>query len=152
MSCGAVSASGTESASATTAAETTATVVCPTGQAQAGNIDTASGATKTGSLDCSTACAPTGQAQAGNVDTASGAPDAARSAAFMQAYSAVRPLEALEQAVFGTLLRGAAMRFWLSRLWDFYLPRQAAMLQAHDPTPFERILRQRIAQAHTPTP
>lgn len=86
------------------------------------------------------------------VQTASGAPDAARSAAFMQAYSAVRPLEAPEQAVFGAMLRAAALRFWLSRLWDFYLPRQAAMLKAHDPAPFERILRQRIAQAHTPAP
>jgi hypothetical protein len=26
-----------------------------------------------------------------------------------------------------------------------HLPRQAAMLKAHDPAPFERILRQRIA-------
>jgi len=86
------------------------------------------------------------------VDTSTGAPDSARSAAFLQAYTAVRPLEPAEQAVFGTMLRAAALRFWLSRLWDFHLPRQAAMLKAHDPAPFERILRQRIAQAHTPSP
>jgi homoserine kinase type II len=43
------------------------------------------------------------------------------------------------------MLRAAALRFWLSRLWDLHLPRQAAMLKAHDPAPFERILRQRIA-------
>jgi len=29
-------------------------------------------------------------------------------------------------------------------LWDFHLPREAAMLQAHDPAHFERVLRQRI--------
>jgi len=57
----------------------------------------------------------------------------------------VRRLEAAELTVFASLLRAAALRFWLSRLWDLHLPRQAAMLQAHDPAPFERILRQRIA-------
>jgi len=63
----------------------------------------------------------------------------------MQAYTSVRPLQASETAVFSSMLRAAALRFWLSRLWDLHLPRQAAMLKAHDPVPFERILRQRIA-------
>ena len=79
------------------------------------------------------------------VDTAHGLADPARAGAFMQAYSHVRPLQASEIAVFPGMLRAAALRFWLSRLWDLYLPRQAAMLKAHDPAPFERILRQRIA-------
>jgi homoserine kinase type II len=39
------------------------------------------------------------------------------------------------------------LRFWISRLWDFYLPREASMLQAHDPSHFERVLRARITQA-----
>jgi homoserine kinase type II len=76
---------------------------------------------------------------------ADGAADTARTEAFIQAYTRVRPLQAAETAVFATMLRGAALRFWLSRLWDLHLPRQAAMLKAHDPAPFERILRQRIA-------
>jgi homoserine kinase type II len=42
------------------------------------------------------------------------------------------------------MLRAAALRFWISRLWDFYLPRQASMLQPHDPTHFERVLTQRL--------
>ena len=79
------------------------------------------------------------------VDTAKGVADAARTDAFMQAYTNVRPLQASEAVVFASLLRAAAFRFWLSRLWDLHLPRQAAMLKAHDPAPFERILRQRIA-------
>ena len=79
------------------------------------------------------------------VDTAKGVADAARTDAFMQAYTNVRSLQASEAVVFASLLRAAAFRFWLSRLWDLHLPRQAAMLKAHDPAPFERILRQRIA-------
>jgi homoserine kinase type II len=79
------------------------------------------------------------------VDMANGVADAARTDAFMQAYTSVRALHASEAAVFASLLRAAAFRFWLSRLWDLHLPRQAAMLKAHDPATFERILRQRIA-------
>jgi homoserine kinase type II len=43
------------------------------------------------------------------------------------------------------MARAAALRFWLSRLWDLHLPREASMLKAHDPTHFERVLQQRIA-------
>ena len=78
------------------------------------------------------------------VNLADGTADSARTDAFMQAYTSVRPLQAAELAVLATMLRAAALRFWLSRLWDLHLPRQAAMLKAHDPAPFERILRQRI--------
>jgi homoserine kinase type II len=43
------------------------------------------------------------------------------------------------------MLRAAALRFWLSRLYDFYRPRAAEMLTPHDPAHFERVLRERIA-------
>ena len=66
--------------------------------------------------------------------------DPARLDAFMKAYQSVRPLTKEEQASRPLMLRAAALRFWVSRLWDFYLPRDAQMLTPHDPTHFERIL------------
>ena len=66
--------------------------------------------------------------------------DPARLDTFMKAYQSVRPLTKEEQASWPLMLRAAALRFWVSRLWDFYLPRDAQMLTPHDPTHFERIL------------
>jgi homoserine kinase type II len=79
------------------------------------------------------------------IDLASGAHDAERFAAFMDAYARVRPLAGAERQLLPAMLRAGALRFWVSRLWDFHLPREAAMLQPHDPTHFERVLRQRVA-------
>jgi homoserine kinase type II len=42
------------------------------------------------------------------------------------------------------MLRAAALRFWISRLWDYHQPRAASLLKAHDPSDFERILSQRV--------
>ncbi|HEY0885953.1 MAG TPA: homoserine kinase [Ramlibacter sp.] len=79
------------------------------------------------------------------VDLASGAHDQARAAAFLDAYAGVRPLAAAERRLLPAMLRAGALRFWISRLWDFHLPREAALLQPHDPAHFERVLRQRVA-------
>ncbi|WP_020200895.1 MULTISPECIES: homoserine kinase [Cupriavidus] len=84
------------------------------------------------------------------IDLASGALDDTRARALLRAYHAVRPLGAVEAARWRDMLRAGALRFWVSRLWDFYLPREADMLQPHDPTHFERILRRRIEAAALP--
>ena len=80
------------------------------------------------------------------IDLATGALEPARAQAFVAAYDAERRLTDAELALLPALLRAAALRFWTSRLWDFYLPRDAAMLQAHDPTHFERVLTLRRQQ------
>jgi homoserine kinase type II len=77
------------------------------------------------------------------IDLATGETDAERTDAFLTAYANVRPLQAQERELLPAMVRAGALRFWISRLWDFYLPREAAMLQAHDPSHFERVLRQR---------
>jgi homoserine kinase type II len=83
-------------------------------------------------------------------DLASGALEETRAAAFVAAYHAHRPLTHGEVRAMPALLRAAALRFWLSRLWDWHLPRSAALLQPKDPTHFERVLRLRIAQPWHP--
>ena len=83
------------------------------------------------------------------VELATGQHDAKKAAAFLAAYESVRPLRAQERTLLPALVRAAALRFWISRLWDFYLPREAALLKAHDPTHFERVLRGRVFQPLT---
>lgn len=78
------------------------------------------------------------------IDLPTGANAMERARAFVAAYQKVRPLTAPERTLLPALLRAGALRFWLSRLWDFYLPRDAALLKPHDPTHFERVLRQRL--------
>jgi homoserine kinase type II len=68
-----------------------------------------------------------------------------RAEAFVAAYHRERALNADEQRLLPALLRAAALRFWISRLWDLHLPREAALLTPHDPRHFERVLRERIA-------
>ena len=79
------------------------------------------------------------------IDLPTGEHHAVRAQAMLNAYQAVRPLRAAERQLLPAMLRAGALRFWISRLWDFHLPRDAAMLKPHDPTHFERVLRARLA-------
>ena len=79
------------------------------------------------------------------IDLPTGTHHAERAAAMLTAYQSVRPLTAAERELLAAMLRAGALRFWISRLWDFYLPREASMLKPHDPTHFERVLQGRIA-------
>lgn len=69
-------------------------------------------------------------------------PDKAQ--ALMAGYSARRPLLEAEQEALGDQLRAAALRFWISRLWDWYLPREASLLTPKNPRHFQVVLQERI--------
>jgi homoserine kinase type II len=77
------------------------------------------------------------------IDDATGEIEPNRYKAMLDAYASRRALSAQERTAWPMMLRAAALRFWLSRLYDFYLPREAAMLTPKDPTHFERILKLR---------
>ena len=63
--------------------------------------------------------------------------------AWLGAYHAIRPFTEAEKQAWPLVLQAAALRFWVSRLYDFYLPRPAQTLKPHDPTHFERVLQAR---------
>lgn len=78
------------------------------------------------------------------IDINSGEHTPERAVALLNAYQKVRPLRSAERQLLPAMLRAGALRFWISRLWDFHLPREASMLKPHDPTHFERVLRARL--------
>jgi homoserine kinase type II len=77
------------------------------------------------------------------IERNSGVFEADKLSAWLQAYAAIRPFTAEERQAWPVMLQAAALRFWVSRLYDYFLPRPAQTLKPHDPRHFERILLER---------
>jgi homoserine kinase type II len=78
--------------------------------------------------------------------------DEARADALVQAYETERPLSPTERRLLPAMLRAGALRFWLSRLADWHLPRDAELLAPKPPEHFERVLRDRRERPWHPQP
>lgn len=81
------------------------------------------------------------------IDLQTGEADIRLAKHFLKSYGNTRPLSCAERQLLPAMLRAAALRFWISRLWDFHLPREASLLKAHDPRHFEQVLSQRVIHA-----
>lgn len=73
-----------------------------------------------------------------------GSLDAKRVNALLESYMEQRPLSDLEQETWSTMLRAAALRFWLSRLQDLHFPRPGEITHIKNPDVFRNILQGHI--------
>jgi homoserine kinase type II len=72
--------------------------------------------------------------------------DPDRLGALLEGYQTERQFSDAEHEDWPVMLRAAALRFWLSRLKDLHFPREGEITHIKDPTVFQRILEQRIAE------
>jgi homoserine kinase type II len=70
--------------------------------------------------------------------------DEQRTQAMFQGYSDNRTLTPVEYQIWPVMLRAGALRFWVSRLEDFYFPRPGELTQIKDPNVFRQILQRHI--------
>lgn len=66
--------------------------------------------------------------------------DNSRMQSFLDGYQSLRPLQEDEREAIPLLLRLAALRFWVSRLYDALFPRGGAMTQTKDPEEYRKKL------------
>ncbi len=71
--------------------------------------------------------------------------DAGRAAALLEGYRGERAFDEAELAAWPVMLRAGALRFWVSRLFDFHLPRPGEIVRAHDPAHFRDLLAWHLA-------
>jgi homoserine kinase type II len=64
----------------------------------------------------------------------------------LSAYESLKPLEVMERRHWQTMLRAAALRFWLSRLEHQIYPRSGDLIQQKDPLVFRQLLQQHRQQ------
>ena len=76
-----------------------------------------------------------------------GALDFQRAKSLCHAYASVRPLTTAEKEAWPMVLRVAALRFWLSRLWDSHFPKAGEMTFQKDPDEFKQIILARIHES-----
>ncbi len=66
---------------------------------------------------------------------------------FLDAYQSTRSFVPQEWKLWLAMLRRAALRFWLSRLYDFYFPQDGELTHTKDPNHFKNLLQQYLDMA-----